>query len=223
MGVAGSTQPMSRGLVIEIALTSVGSVLLKSLISELQRPPVLCDGPHDLLGGAVGHLRFDLECHLYLRESRDDKERFHRTAVMQLQQQYLAVQAKLDKAYDDRLAGRITDELWGRKSAEWEAELSAIRRETARHERASHDYAATGSKILELAKNAHNLFIRQDPREQARLLKTLVSNSTFDRGSLSVAYVKPFDLLVEGNETGNWLGGRDSNPDNGVQSAVSYR
>ena len=74
------------------------------------------------------------------------------------------------------------------------------------HERASHDYAATGSKILELAKNAHNLFIRQDPHEQARLLKTLVSNSTFDRGNLPVAYVKPFELLVQGNETENWLG-----------------
>jgi hypothetical protein len=33
---------------------------------------------------------------------------------------------------------------------------------------------------------------------------------TFDRGNLSVAYVKPFDLLVEGNETENWPGGRDS-------------
>jgi hypothetical protein len=93
----------------------------------------------------------------------------------------------------------------------------------ARHERASSNYATTGSKILELAKSAHNLFVRQDPREQARLLKTLVSNATFDRGSLSVAYVKPFDLLVEGNETGDWLGGRDSNPDNHVQSVVSYR
>jgi hypothetical protein len=53
------------------------------------------------------------------------------------------------------------------------------------------------------------LFIRQDPNEQARLLKTLVSNCTFDRGSLSVAYVKPFDLLADGNESGNWLGVRD--------------
>lgn len=84
-----------------------------------------------------------------------------------------------------------------------------MRRETARHEKASHDYGATGSKILELAKNAHNLFIRQDPDEQARLLKMLVSNCTFDRGSLSVAYVKPFDLLVDGNESGDWLGVRD--------------
>ena len=90
-----------------------------------------------------------------------------------------------------------------------EGRTRVVRRETARHERASRDYAATGSKILGLAKDAHNLFIRQDPREQARLLKTLVSNSTFDRGSLSVAHVKPFDLLVEGNETKNWLGVRD--------------
>ena len=158
-----------------------------------------------------------------LRDSQGDKERYHRTAVMQLQQQYLSVQAKLDQAYEDRLAGRVSDELWQRKSGEWETELASIRRETARHERASHDYGAMGSKILELAKNAHNLFIRQDPHEQALFLKTLVSNSTFDRGSLSVAYLKPFDLLVEGNETEDWLGGRDSNPDNVVQSHVSYR
>ena len=158
-----------------------------------------------------------------LRESQGDKERFHRSAVMHLQQQYLAVQAKLDRAYDDRLADRITDELWQRKSGEWEAELASVRRETARHEKASHDYGATGSKILELAKNAHNLFVLQDSHEQARLLKMLVSNSTFDRGSLSVSYIKPFDLLVDGNETGNWLGGRDSNPDTVVQSHVSYR
>ena len=116
-----------------------------------------------------------------------------------------------------------SDELWLRKSGEWEAELAFIRRDTARHELASHDYAATGSKILELAKNAHSLFIQQNSHEQARLLRTLVSNCTFDRGTLSVTNVKPFDMLVEGNESGNWLGGRDSNPDNVVQSHVSYR
>jgi hypothetical protein len=53
---------------------------------------------------------------------------------------------------------------------------------------------------------------------QARLLKTLLSNCTFDRGTLCPTYTKPFDLLVVGNETGDWLGGRDLNPDNVVQS-----
>ena len=158
-----------------------------------------------------------------LRESQADKARFHLTALMHLQQRYADAQAKLDRAYDDRIAGRITEALWLRKSSEWEAELASGRREMARHEQASHNYAATGSAIVELARKAHSLFVEQTPADQARLLRTLVSNSTFDRGSLSVTYVKPFDLLAEGNETENWLGDRDSNPDNGVQSAVSYR
>ena len=42
--------------------------------------------------------------------------------------------------------------------------------------------------------------------EQARLLKFLLSNSAFYRGRPSVSYRKPFDLLVEGNQTENWLG-----------------
>jgi hypothetical protein len=108
-----------------------------------------------------------------LRASQGDKERFHRTAIGQLQQRYLAVQSKLDRAYDDRLAGQVTDEMWSRKSAEWETELETIRGETAKHEQASHDYAVTGSKILELAKSAHNLFIQQNSQDRARLIKTL--------------------------------------------------
>jgi site-specific DNA recombinase len=158
-----------------------------------------------------------------LRDSQADKERFHLTAVMQLQQRYLATQQRLDRAYDDRLAGKITADLWERKSREWEAELQAVRRETGRHEHASHDYVVTGLKILELAKDAPRLFGRQNPAEQAKLLRTLVSNCTFDRGSLSVTYIKPFDLLVEGNEKGDWLGRRDSNPNNLLQRQVSYR
>ena len=74
------------------------------------------------------------------------------------------------------------------------------------------DYSVTGSKIVELAKNAHNLFIQQDPVEQARLLKMLLSNCTFDRGSLCPVYNKPFDMFVAGNENGDWRREWDSNP-----------
>jgi hypothetical protein len=63
-----------------------------------------------------------------------------------------------------------------------------------------------GSKILELAQTAPAQFAGQNSDEQARLLKMLLSNCSFDRGSLSVAWVKPFDLLARGNETGiGWV------------------
>jgi transposase len=120
-----------------------------------------------------------------LRESQDDKQKFHRASVMRLQQQYLAVQAKIDRAYEDRLAGRVSDDLWERKTHQWEQELADVRRDTALHETAGHDYAAKGSKILELAQTAPAQFVTQNSAEQTRMLKMLLSNCTFDRGSLS--------------------------------------
>jgi hypothetical protein len=64
---------------------------------------------------------------------------------MQLQQRYLSVQTKLDRAYGDCLAGNITEEMWTRKSQEWQRELEEMRREASHHESASADYPVTGS------------------------------------------------------------------------------
>jgi len=48
------------------------------------------------------------------------------------------------------------------------------------------------------------------------LADAAATNCTFDRGFLCPTYSKPFDLLVRGNETGDWRGRRDSNPINQV-------
>jgi hypothetical protein len=48
--------------------------------------------------------------------------------------------------------------------------------------------------------NAEFLYKSQIPTEQRRLLDTVLSNCTFDRGSLYPTYASPFDLLVKGNE-----------------------
>ena len=70
---------------------------------------------------------------------------------------------------------------------------------------------AAGLQILELAQSAYSSYVTKNPREQARLVKTVVSNSTFDRGSLSPTYIKPFDVFANGGKTGDWLLGLDSN------------
>ena len=79
-----------------------------------------------------------------------------------------------------------------------------------RHDTASEAYEAAGLQILELAQTAYSSYVAKNPQEQARLVKTLVSNSTFDRGSLSPTYIKPFDVLANGGKTGDWLLGLDS-------------
>jgi hypothetical protein len=41
----------------------------------------------------------------------------------------------------------------------------------------------------ELAQSAYSLYVTQNPQEQARLVKMLLSNCTFDRGS-SLSYLQ---------------------------------
>ncbi len=60
-----------------------------------------------------------------------------------------------------------------------------MRVETARRDHASQNYAVTGSRILELAPDAAMLFERQEPAEQARLLRHYFELHVRPRKSLS--------------------------------------
>ena len=131
--------------------------------------------------------------------------------MLRLQQQQMLLRSKLDRAYEDRLSDAISDELWTTKSGELQEALRRVRAEMERHEGASQAYETAGLQILELAQSAYSSYVTKNPREQARLVKTVVSNSTFDRGSLSPTYIKPFDVFAKGKETGDWLLGLDSN------------
>ena len=110
---------------------------------------------------------------------------------------------KIDRGYDDYVEGRISDALWGRKSGEWEAELATVTAELSAFERPAMSFVATGEEILELVKRAGILYKTHDSAEQRRLLDSVLSNCTFDRGSLCPTYAKPFDLFEKGNKSGN--------------------
>jgi site-specific DNA recombinase len=103
-------------------------------------------------------------------------------------------------------------DFWTRKSQDWEAELQTIDRERARHQQPNTVATIKAEKIVELAKQAENLYESQVPAEQRRLLDLVLSNCTFDRGSLCPTYSRPFVLFVNGNKSGNWRRERDSNP-----------
>lgn len=53
------------------------------------------------------------------------------------QQRYQEVQQMLDRAYEDRLAGMVSEDMWLRRSREWELELSRLRTDLQRRETAS--------------------------------------------------------------------------------------
>ena len=140
-----------------------------------------------------------------------DHERERAASLATLEQRHRAVAAKMDRAYDDYLADRISEDFWKKKSVGWESELATIDAGLARLQHAKPVSAVSAEKILELAKKAHFLYKTQSRVEQRRLLETVLSNCTFYRGSVWPTYASPFDLLVKANETGNWRRERDSN------------
>jgi hypothetical protein len=75
-----------------------------------------------------------------------------------------------------RLADAIPEELWNSKSAALQDELRQVRTEMERHGVASQAYETAGLQILELAQTAYSSYVAKNPHEQARLIKTLVTN-----------------------------------------------
>jgi hypothetical protein len=136
-----------------------------------------------------------------LRQSHVDERQFHEEAIDRLQAEYKRLQNRLDAMYVDKLDGRVDQGFFDRKSAEWRAEQSRLVRTIEEHQNANQVYLDEGAHLLELSQKAYELFIKQEPREQRRLLDFVLSNCTWKDNELSVEFRQPFDLIAVAAET----------------------
>ncbi len=70
----------------------------------------------------------------------------------------------------DKLDGKISEEFWERKVAEWQGEEEQIQIEIRSLEQVKPERILTAVKILGLANKAYFLYLKQTPAEQAKLL-----------------------------------------------------
>ncbi|MBN4056824.1 recombinase family protein [bacterium AH-315-J21] len=133
-----------------------------------------------------------------LIESQKDRLKHQKESLKALRRRQDHLRRMLDNAYEDKLIGSIAEDLWIRKSREWQGELDQATSRLAELESASMNYYDTGVRILELANSAYGRYLKQSGEEKTRLLNSLLSNSTFTRGTLFPTYNKPFDILAKG-------------------------
>jgi hypothetical protein len=114
------------------------------------------------------------------------------------QERQRQIQTKIDQAYDDKLAGRITEDYWTERFNGWQEELATVRAQIRDLEGATFDSFKRADALLKLCRKAPQLFEKQSPDEQARLLKLVTSNFSWDGVTLTPTYRKPFDMLAEG-------------------------
>ena len=151
--------------------------------------------------------------HLQDSVKQDSKQMQQETAAQRtrLEQRLSAVRRRMDQAYLDKLDGKISEEFWAEKNAEWQEEANGIVLALGALQTANPDRLLTVNRILELANKAYSLYLRQNSREQGKLLRIVLSNCATDGVNLCPSYRKPFDLIFERAKTEEWRARRDSN------------
>jgi site-specific DNA recombinase len=133
-------------------------------------------------------------------------------ALMHLSRELSAIRARMDAAYCDKLDGKISEEFWQRKQADWQVEELRITSQIATLKEPRKDETlADVHRILELAQNAYSLYVRQKPAEQAELLRKVLLNCAIDDVNLYPTYRKPFDLIAKRAKNEQWSGREDLN------------
>jgi site-specific DNA recombinase len=123
---------------------------------------------------------------------------------LQLDGRLAQVQRRMDQAYQGKLDGKISEEFWMRKSAEWQTEETQIRASKQALVVHRPERLLDAARILELANKAYFLYVKQTDVEKARLLKMVLSNCAIEAVSLYPTHRKPFDLIFQAAKTEKW-------------------
>lgn len=117
-----------------------------------------------------------------------------------------ACESREDRAYDDFQSGVLDAEAFRRQSQRARADRQKLQAELEDMQRlGSATSRETAQSIIELCRSAKKLYLSRSSQERRDFLEMLLSNPRLRGASLEFDYRKPFLILVEMNETGEWL------------------
>lgn len=133
-----------------------------------------------------------------LKESHKDETAYHTSAINELYQKQKQLQHRLERIYEDKLDGKITEAFYNRKNKEWSDELDKVTETIQKHNNANNKYHQLGINIYEFSQRAKQIYLKVKNEEDKRALINLVfSKLTLNEGRLSIEYSKTFKLLAE--------------------------
>jgi predicted ribosome quality control (RQC) complex YloA/Tae2 family protein len=110
------------------------------------------------------------------------------------------------------LDGLVDSDFWSIQNERLNKELVEIESQIASLRTANAAYVEKGVQLMELARQAPELFKSMTVDEKRELVNLVLSNPRIENGSLRYDFKKPFSMFVGITDLGNWRGGRDSNP-----------
>lgn len=155
---------------------------------------------------AVDYVAEGLKQSLYLKRNTEDKTR------QKLEEEKSKLQNRLDRLYEDKLDGVVSQEFYGQKSEEYSARIKELDSHISQYTHADLDYYDFGNKTLELAKKASVLYKNANPEEKRELLGFLLSDSVLFNKKAVFSYKKPFNRIAERVSSSDWWSWRELHP-----------
>lgn len=138
--------------------------------------------------------------------NREEEYGFQKTRVENLKEQYRRLIEWIDKIYDDKMAGLIDEEMYRRKTADYQKRKGELTETIADYMNGNVPTFQLSLNVLELADRAAEIYKRRNPEEKQMLLKILLSNALLKDKKVDATLRVPFNYIVEYNKTNNMSG-----------------
>jgi len=139
-------------------------------------------------------------------------EQARRIELDGVKQRLALLRSRIDRLFEDKLDGKITEEFWAVKSSEYRDQELALETALKRlSQPPSTDHVLTVERVFELANRAYSLYVTRNVAGQAQLLKMVLLNCATDGANLWPNYRKPFHLIAQRAKNEEWSGREDLN------------
>ena len=129
----------------------------------------------------------------------------------QWQQEFNRAERKLKNLLDLRINEEIGEEEYSTKKKELMDEKISLKERLSDGDLATTNWLELAEGFFKSAHLAYSEFKDGDPEKKRDIVRSLGWNLLLDHGKLHWDYKKPFDILIEGHKTKDWLRGLDSN------------
>ena len=136
---------------------------------------------------------------LKLKEQINQKESYHNAVIDNLRVRLDKLSKNINKAYIDKLEGKISEDFWEEQNEKMQSEKDEINCQLLENEDADKDFMENINIVFELAKDAHSLFLREDMEGKRKILNVLCSNFSYSGGELHIELNSPFDVIFDIN------------------------
>ena len=137
------------------------------------------------------------------KEHFEEKSK-NKTRLDELVSRKYQLEEFIEKSYEDKLSGSLSEKIWKTNTAKWSKERDLIASEIKAIEGSKDEYMHRGVELIELMQHSKIIYKRATPDRKRRLVELVSSNLLLADGSIEYHWNLPFNMLAIKGDFEKW-------------------